>query len=188
MTRLRSLNRQLQIDIDCTLKETDLLQSRGIYTHTHTHTHTHRWTLLHINLWSVPLIYLKALILKEPSPEAESGPEWWMRLHHAAYRCSILKWPAGPWQDPGRSRVDPHWAQCLAWYLILVDYIIDKSVASKCPSVWNWVFMLHIFARSCFFKKLKQSNWQQAQEIYQFSCNQSSATEKLGYSVPGKLH
>ncbi|KAG9349620.1 hypothetical protein JZ751_028068 [Albula glossodonta] len=29
MTRLRSLNRQLQIDIDCTLKETDLLQSRG---------------------------------------------------------------------------------------------------------------------------------------------------------------
>ncbi|XP_023259227.1 TGF-beta-activated kinase 1 and MAP3K7-binding protein 3-like isoform X2 [Seriola lalandi dorsalis] len=28
MTRLRSLNRQLQIDIDCTLKETDLLQSR----------------------------------------------------------------------------------------------------------------------------------------------------------------
>uniref|UniRef100_A0A668AJX7 TGF-beta activated kinase 1 (MAP3K7) binding protein 3 n=1 Tax=Myripristis murdjan TaxID=586833 RepID=A0A668AJX7_9TELE len=29
MTRLRNLNRQLQIDIDCTLKETDLLQSRG---------------------------------------------------------------------------------------------------------------------------------------------------------------
>lgn len=29
MTRLRSLNRQLQIDIDCTLKETDLLQSSG---------------------------------------------------------------------------------------------------------------------------------------------------------------
>ncbi|XP_062411842.1 TGF-beta-activated kinase 1 and MAP3K7-binding protein 3 [Sardina pilchardus] len=29
MTRLRTLNRQLQIDIDCTLKETDLLQSRG---------------------------------------------------------------------------------------------------------------------------------------------------------------
>uniref|UniRef100_A0A3Q1FRB3 TGF-beta activated kinase 1 (MAP3K7) binding protein 3 n=1 Tax=Acanthochromis polyacanthus TaxID=80966 RepID=A0A3Q1FRB3_9TELE len=29
MTRLRSLNRQLQIDIDCTLKETDLLQHRG---------------------------------------------------------------------------------------------------------------------------------------------------------------
>ncbi|XP_077573318.1 TGF-beta-activated kinase 1 and MAP3K7-binding protein 3 [Stigmatopora nigra] len=29
MTRLRSLNRKLQIDIDCTLKETDLLQSRG---------------------------------------------------------------------------------------------------------------------------------------------------------------
>ncbi|XP_062308398.1 TGF-beta-activated kinase 1 and MAP3K7-binding protein 3 [Osmerus eperlanus] len=29
MTRLRSLNRQLKIDIDCTLKETDLLQSRG---------------------------------------------------------------------------------------------------------------------------------------------------------------
>ncbi|XP_069006136.1 TGF-beta-activated kinase 1 and MAP3K7-binding protein 3 isoform X2 [Embiotoca jacksoni] len=29
MTRLRSLNRQLQIDIDCTLKETDLLRSRG---------------------------------------------------------------------------------------------------------------------------------------------------------------
>ncbi|XP_072116651.1 TGF-beta-activated kinase 1 and MAP3K7-binding protein 3 isoform X4 [Mobula birostris] len=29
MTRLRSLNRQLQIDIDCTLKEIDLLQSRG---------------------------------------------------------------------------------------------------------------------------------------------------------------
>ncbi|XP_030640345.1 TGF-beta-activated kinase 1 and MAP3K7-binding protein 3 [Chanos chanos] len=29
MTMMRSLNRQLQIDIDCTLKETDLLQSRG---------------------------------------------------------------------------------------------------------------------------------------------------------------
>ncbi|CAG5864554.1 TGF-beta-activated kinase 1 and MAP3K7-binding protein 3 [Menidia menidia] len=29
MTLLRSRNRQLQIDIDCTLKETDLLQSRG---------------------------------------------------------------------------------------------------------------------------------------------------------------
>ncbi|KPP76682.1 hypothetical protein Z043_103956 [Scleropages formosus] len=29
MTRLRGLNRQLQIDIDCTVKETDLLQSRG---------------------------------------------------------------------------------------------------------------------------------------------------------------
>ncbi|XP_059824140.1 TGF-beta-activated kinase 1 and MAP3K7-binding protein 3 isoform X3 [Hypanus sabinus] len=29
MTRFRSLNRQLQIDIDCTLKEIDLLQSRG---------------------------------------------------------------------------------------------------------------------------------------------------------------
>uniref|UniRef100_A0AAR2LJZ3 RanBP2-type domain-containing protein n=1 Tax=Pygocentrus nattereri TaxID=42514 RepID=A0AAR2LJZ3_PYGNA len=29
MTRMRSQNRQLQIDIDCTLKETDLLQSRG---------------------------------------------------------------------------------------------------------------------------------------------------------------
>ncbi|XP_062854918.1 TGF-beta-activated kinase 1 and MAP3K7-binding protein 3 isoform X2 [Trichomycterus rosablanca] len=29
MTRFRTLNRQLQIDIDCTLKETDLLQSRG---------------------------------------------------------------------------------------------------------------------------------------------------------------
>uniref|UniRef100_A0AAV2L222 TGF-beta-activated kinase 1 and MAP3K7-binding protein 3 n=1 Tax=Knipowitschia caucasica TaxID=637954 RepID=A0AAV2L222_KNICA len=29
MTRLRTLNRKLQIDIDCTLKETDLLQSRG---------------------------------------------------------------------------------------------------------------------------------------------------------------
>ncbi|XP_029458955.1 TGF-beta-activated kinase 1 and MAP3K7-binding protein 3 isoform X2 [Rhinatrema bivittatum] len=30
MTRLRGLNRQLQINIDCTLKEVDLLQSRGI--------------------------------------------------------------------------------------------------------------------------------------------------------------
>nr|XP_033805201.1 TGF-beta-activated kinase 1 and MAP3K7-binding protein 3 isoform X2 [Geotrypetes seraphini]XP_033805202.1 TGF-beta-activated kinase 1 and MAP3K7-binding protein 3 isoform X2 [Geotrypetes seraphini] len=30
MTRLRCLNRQLQINIDCTLKEVDLLQSRGI--------------------------------------------------------------------------------------------------------------------------------------------------------------
>lgn len=30
MTRLRSLNRQLQINIDCTLKEVDLLQSRGV--------------------------------------------------------------------------------------------------------------------------------------------------------------
>ncbi|GCB73719.1 hypothetical protein scyTo_0002800 [Scyliorhinus torazame] len=29
MTRFRSLNRQLQIDIDCTLKEIDLVQSRG---------------------------------------------------------------------------------------------------------------------------------------------------------------
>lgn len=29
MTKIRSQNRQLQIDIDCTLKETDLLQSRG---------------------------------------------------------------------------------------------------------------------------------------------------------------
>ncbi|XP_019384682.1 PREDICTED: TGF-beta-activated kinase 1 and MAP3K7-binding protein 3 isoform X3 [Crocodylus porosus] len=29
MTRLRSLNRQLQINVDCTLKEVDLLQSRG---------------------------------------------------------------------------------------------------------------------------------------------------------------
>ncbi|XP_072295595.1 TGF-beta-activated kinase 1 and MAP3K7-binding protein 3 [Eucyclogobius newberryi] len=29
MTRLRTLNRKLQIDIECTLKETDLLQSRG---------------------------------------------------------------------------------------------------------------------------------------------------------------
>ncbi|XP_068124418.1 TGF-beta-activated kinase 1 and MAP3K7-binding protein 3 isoform X2 [Hyperolius riggenbachi] len=29
MTRLRGLNRQLQINIDCTLKEVDLLQSRG---------------------------------------------------------------------------------------------------------------------------------------------------------------
>ncbi|XP_051525645.1 TGF-beta-activated kinase 1 and MAP3K7-binding protein 3-like isoform X1 [Myxocyprinus asiaticus] len=29
MTRIRSQNRQLQIDIDCTIKETDLLQSRG---------------------------------------------------------------------------------------------------------------------------------------------------------------
>lgn len=33
MTRMRSLNRQLQIDIDCTLKETDLLQSRGTRAH-----------------------------------------------------------------------------------------------------------------------------------------------------------
>ncbi|XP_072901748.1 TGF-beta-activated kinase 1 and MAP3K7-binding protein 3 isoform X7 [Hemitrygon akajei] len=31
MTRFRSLNRQLQIDIDCTLKEIDLLQSRGFH-------------------------------------------------------------------------------------------------------------------------------------------------------------
>ncbi|KAJ8786155.1 hypothetical protein J1605_006511 [Eschrichtius robustus] len=30
MTRLRSMNRQLQINVDCTLKEVDLLQSRGI--------------------------------------------------------------------------------------------------------------------------------------------------------------
>ncbi|KAM4700404.1 TGF-beta-activated kinase 1 and MAP3K7-binding protein 3 isoform 2-T2 [Discoglossus pictus] len=30
MTRLRSLNRQLQINVDCTLKEVDLLQSRGM--------------------------------------------------------------------------------------------------------------------------------------------------------------
>lgn len=30
MTKLRSLNRQLQINVDCTLKEVDLLQSRGI--------------------------------------------------------------------------------------------------------------------------------------------------------------
>lgn len=29
MTKLRSLNRQLQINVDCTLKEVDLLQSRG---------------------------------------------------------------------------------------------------------------------------------------------------------------
>lgn len=29
MTRLRSTNRQLQINVDCTLKEVDLLQSRG---------------------------------------------------------------------------------------------------------------------------------------------------------------
>uniref|UniRef100_A0A4X2LGG2 TGF-beta activated kinase 1 (MAP3K7) binding protein 3 n=1 Tax=Vombatus ursinus TaxID=29139 RepID=A0A4X2LGG2_VOMUR len=29
MTRLRSMNRQLQINVDCTLKEVDLLQSRG---------------------------------------------------------------------------------------------------------------------------------------------------------------
>ncbi|XP_040980734.1 TGF-beta-activated kinase 1 and MAP3K7-binding protein 3 isoform X4 [Aquila chrysaetos chrysaetos] len=29
MTRLRSVNRQLQINVDCTLKEVDLLQSRG---------------------------------------------------------------------------------------------------------------------------------------------------------------
>uniref|UniRef100_A0A3P9NEK7 RanBP2-type domain-containing protein n=1 Tax=Poecilia reticulata TaxID=8081 RepID=A0A3P9NEK7_POERE len=31
ITRLRTHNRQLQIDIDCTLKETDLLQSRGFH-------------------------------------------------------------------------------------------------------------------------------------------------------------
>ncbi|KAM4797280.1 TGF-beta-activated kinase 1 and MAP3K7-binding protein 3 isoform 2-T2 [Rhinophrynus dorsalis] len=30
MTRLRSLNRQLQINVDCTLKEMDVLQSRGM--------------------------------------------------------------------------------------------------------------------------------------------------------------
>ncbi|CAH2223158.1 TGF-beta-activated kinase 1 and MAP3K7-binding 3 isoform X1 [Pelobates cultripes] len=30
MTRLRGLNRQLQINVDCTLKEVDLLQSRGM--------------------------------------------------------------------------------------------------------------------------------------------------------------
>ncbi|KAL8190367.1 UNVERIFIED_CONTAM: TGF-beta-activated kinase 1 and MAP3K7-binding protein 3 [Gekko kuhli] len=30
MTRLRSMNRQLQINVDCTQKEIDLLQSRGI--------------------------------------------------------------------------------------------------------------------------------------------------------------
>lgn len=65
MTRLRSLNRQLQIDIDCTLKETDLLQSRGI------HARTHTYTFLQTILWSVPLIYFKALILKEPGPEAD---------------------------------------------------------------------------------------------------------------------
>lgn len=29
MTRLRSMNRQLQINVDCTLKEVDVLQSRG---------------------------------------------------------------------------------------------------------------------------------------------------------------
>uniref|UniRef100_A0A3B4XT56 TGF-beta-activated kinase 1 and MAP3K7-binding protein 3-like n=1 Tax=Seriola lalandi dorsalis TaxID=1841481 RepID=A0A3B4XT56_SERLL len=47
MTRLRSLNRQLQIDIDCTLKETDLLQSRGIHKHTHTrHMNTQKCTFL----------------------------------------------------------------------------------------------------------------------------------------------
>lgn len=65
MTRLRSLNRQLQIDIDCTLKETDLLQSRGI------HECTHTYTFLQTTLWSVLLIYFKALILKEPGPEAD---------------------------------------------------------------------------------------------------------------------
>lgn len=43
MTRLRSQNRKLQIDIDCTLKEIDLLQSRGTHTHT-----AHAHTLMHI--------------------------------------------------------------------------------------------------------------------------------------------
>lgn len=65
MTRLRSLNRKLQIDIDCTLKETDLLQSRGTcaqQTHTLVHIATHK-----------PLkcdSHLKALILIEPSIDA----------------------------------------------------------------------------------------------------------------------
>lgn len=42
MTRLRSQNRQLQIDIDCTLKETDLLQSRGMHTSLHTNAFPHK--------------------------------------------------------------------------------------------------------------------------------------------------
>lgn len=75
MTRLRSMNRQLQIDIDCTLKETDLLQSRGIqYVQAHTRAYACEHTHKIGNSTHKPLKCasdLFASISEEPRPGAE---------------------------------------------------------------------------------------------------------------------
>lgn len=122
MTRLRSLNRQLQIDIDCTLKETDLLQSRGMQTH------THKCTFLQIKLWSVSLIYFKALILKEPRPEADRlGSKV---MDESPSHCIQMQRS----KTTGRSITGPVTGLTLigplhSVWLVLVNYVIANSIA-----------------------------------------------------------
>lgn len=163
MTRLRSLNRQLQIDIDCTLKETDLLQSRGMQTH------THKCTFLQIKLWSVSLIYFKALILKEPRPEADRlGSKV---MDESPSHCIQMQRS----KTTGRSITGPVTGLTLigplhSVWLVLVNYVIANSIACL-----NKLHCFTYFPGIVFF------------ECEQFACNLPSATEHLGRGPPGKF-
>lgn len=143
MTRLRSQNRQLQIDIDCTLKETDLLQSRGMHTSlTHKCIPTQTFEVC---LWFIWKHWSwKSRGLKQTVP----GPEWWTSIRRSAYRCRLLKWLAGALQASGWSVLDPHSGPCIVfhWHMILVDYAVETL--SLQHNVWTLVPILYLFTRS----------------------------------------
>lgn len=80
---------------------------------------------------------------------------WSRVMDEAPSRCVQMqhsKMTGWSMTGPGPIQGWPSLGTVFGWYVILVDYAIDKSVASKCPSVWNWVLMLYIFAGSCFLR------------------------------------
>lgn len=135
MTRLRSQNRQLQIDIDCTLKETDLLQSRGMHTslaHKCIPTRSFEVCLWFIwKHWSWKSRGLKQTV---------SAPEWWT--------SRLVKWRAGALQASGWSVLDPHSGPCVVFHchMILVDSAVETLGLQH--SVWTLAPILYLFSRS----------------------------------------
>ncbi|XP_029285523.1 TGF-beta-activated kinase 1 and MAP3K7-binding protein 3 [Cottoperca gobio] len=90
MTRMRTLNRQLQIDIDCTLKETDLLQSRGKFD-------PKAMNNFYDNIQPGPVVPPKPGKKGEQGPKPVPGPqrdEDFEGAHWNCESCTFLNHPA----------------------------------------------------------------------------------------------
>ncbi|XP_037554006.1 TGF-beta-activated kinase 1 and MAP3K7-binding protein 3 [Nematolebias whitei] len=101
MTVLRSLNRQLQIDIDCTLKETDLLQSRGKFdpkAMSNFYDNIQPGPVVPSNTVRKELGQVSKLVPAAPRDEDFEGAEWHCESctflnHPALNRCETCEMP-----------------------------------------------------------------------------------------------
>lgn len=139
MTVLRNQNRQLQIDIDCTLKETDLLQSRGTHSHTHKSSKKHECTFLHKPLKCASDLF-ESIDLERTKPQSRLSwawnDGWWsVTVHTDGSENDCLVWSiqtASQCWTLTRVSVQRFWLTRST-----LDFRTDKAIS--CDHMWKSV-------------------------------------------------